>query len=88
MNFFSSQVTSADDVYRSKLWYCDIMSFLSAQEALRVSTSNLDVREESILEVGKTIYSHCLSCIIYFNINYINFIKIVLYCIIRKTHFI
>lgn len=46
---------SADDVYRPKLWYYDMMSFLSDQDTPRESTSNLDIQDESISEVGKII---------------------------------
>lgn len=79
---------SANDVYRSELWYYEMMSFLSNQEAPGESTSNLDVQEESILEVGKiNIHSHCLNCIIYFNINHINFYKnFIIHCIMNKKH--
>lgn len=79
---------SADDVYWPKLWYYDMISFLSDQEAPQKSTSNLDIQEESILEVGKIItYSYFLNCIINFNNNHINFIKIVLYCRYYKKTF-
>lgn len=46
---------SSDDVYRPKLWYYDMMSFLNDQDTPRGSTSNLDIQDESISEVGKTI---------------------------------
>lgn len=71
---------SADDVYRPRLWYYDMMSFLSDQDTPRESTSNLDIQEEGIYEVGEIIHSHCLN----FNTN---FKKIVLQCIIKKETF-
>lgn len=42
------------------------MSFLSDQDTPRESTSNLDVQEESIDEVGEIIHSHFLN----FNTNF------------------
>ena len=44
---------SADDVYRIKLWYYDLLDFVNDQSTPRQSSSNLDSDDENICEVSK-----------------------------------
>ena len=46
---------SADDVYRTKLWYYDLLNFIVNQEEPRHSLSNLDSDDENSCEVSKKL---------------------------------